>query len=371
MSLPFLVSIHGIRTCGDWQEQIAPILRPHFRYIGIKYSHYRTFGGLKLVFDPPSLLVGIAITLVVLLLGQPIVAGLVAATVFVISFVKNRVRIDKAEKHFRDEVEKYCGTPPPFHVIAHSLGTRIIMNAVASQPTLRYNRVLLTGCVLPRNLPWEELRANGRNAVAHVRNEMGGRDMVSKLAAVAPQWLLPHLGDAGYRGFTTRAGVVHELNGHHEVCGCPAFVHNAPGPFPHSGMFENRRHVLYSWLPWFLGLDIMEFGRFVDECIAIANLEQSGTYPPTALTVADELGWSTWSWTNNRMLRDALRNEITQLQGIPESKAGDFVGRAILMMCSAVATSLEELRLYAPDEKVLTALDPRKALQRAAKEVGA
>lgn len=337
MALPFLVTIHGIRTCGRWQEDIAPIFRPHFRYVAIKYDHYLRFGALK-------------------------IAG----------YIINQKRIVKARKHFVAELKKWCGAASSLNVIAHSLGTRIIIDALDDQKSLQFNDVILTGCVLPRKLDWAIYSSNGRKAINRVRNETGKRDMVARLAAFAPSWLRLRLGDAGHSGFEGKDGHVHTLDGPYQPCTCGAYVHNVSGLYEHSGVFETRQHALYFWLPWLLKLDITEYRSYIDECDSLGGkLQQDGTEPLAheALTAVDELGFTTWKWLSGSTLRERLVQEISQLYSQTPEIAQGLVNRAIIMICVSIHTAMNEMREFSPSEKTLEVFDPIRGLRRAAKEI--
>src|SRR5260370_8214477 len=52
-----VLTIHGIESSGDWQEDIARAFAPHFECKTIKYPHYRWVGPLKLLLEPYVFLV--------------------------------------------------------------------------------------------------------------------------------------------------------------------------------------------------------------------------------------------------------------------------------------------------------------------------
>lgn len=55
-----VITVHGIWTEGRWQQEIAPVLYPHFEPTSVKYGAYRFLGPLDLVFEPLVLLPGLA-----------------------------------------------------------------------------------------------------------------------------------------------------------------------------------------------------------------------------------------------------------------------------------------------------------------------
>lgn len=56
-----VITVHGLWTEGRWQEEIAPVLYPHFEPGSVKYRSYRFLGPLDLVFEPWVLLPGLAL----------------------------------------------------------------------------------------------------------------------------------------------------------------------------------------------------------------------------------------------------------------------------------------------------------------------
>jgi pimeloyl-ACP methyl ester carboxylesterase len=89
------------------------------------------------------------------------------------------------------------------HFIGHSNGTYVVASALEKYRALRVNRVVLAGCVLPRDYRWSAL--TGR--VGQVRNYVGSDDWVVGLCPKLFElpgfkFLNNDIGGAGFDGFT-------------------------------------------------------------------------------------------------------------------------------------------------------------------------
>src|SRR6266853_415879 len=47
-----VITIHGVNSKGEWQEDVAKALGVFFNFEPIKYNHYRWFCGTELVLNP-------------------------------------------------------------------------------------------------------------------------------------------------------------------------------------------------------------------------------------------------------------------------------------------------------------------------------
>jgi len=114
-----VVTIHGIRTNGAWQKEITPALASH----GLIPYHinYGFFFATWFLFKP---------------------------------FRENRIEAIRRELI---DLRKDTGTNR-ISIIAHSFGTFIAMEALRrDNGELKYDRVVLTGSILPRNFDWRTL----------------------------------------------------------------------------------------------------------------------------------------------------------------------------------------------------------------------
>lgn len=164
-----VVTIHGIQTTGEWQKNITPYLARE----GLIPYHidFGWFDALRFLFKPT----------------RERKVGL----------VRDELRTLVANAGVRR-----------VSVIAHSFGTYLAMEAlVRENGDLRYDRVVLTGCILPRTFDWK--RVVNDKLVMAVRNERATSDWVVGLALWASSgWrrFITRLdaGDAGSQAFWTK-----------------------------------------------------------------------------------------------------------------------------------------------------------------------
>lgn len=160
-----VVTIHGIQTRGKWQKKITPHLAKH----GLVPYHldYGWFNAIKFFF----------------------------------SFWRKR-QVQAIRNELRELVTQLGARR--VSIIAHSFGTHIAMEAlVRENGGLRYDRVVLTGCILPRNYNWRHIFDS--KWVIAVRNERATSDWVVSLADFASRrlrWLSRLVaGDSGRHEF--------------------------------------------------------------------------------------------------------------------------------------------------------------------------
>lgn len=200
-----VITLHGIRTFGRWQERLGQLL--HRRDPSIVTYHYKYgyFPLLKFLTPPLRWL---------------------------------------AVRHFRRWLLQTLADHPNARrvdLVAHSFGTYIASWAVHGLPPEkrpRLHTIILAGSTLPNDFPWGELLHEG--TVRRVVNECGLKDWV----LVANRLLVPFTGMAGWTGF---------------VGGLSEHFQNRYYPFGHSGYYERRRDPSYvqfmqrRWLPLLIG----------------------------------------------------------------------------------------------------------------------
>ena len=199
-----VVTLHGIRTRGEWQKQVTSHLARH----GLVPYHldYGFFGVLA----------------------------------FLAPWTRaRRVRWLRAE--LRELLARTGATR--VSLIAHSFGTWLALEALeAEQGGLRYDRVVLTGCIVRRDFPWSEVM-HRRRWVQAVRNERAAGDWVVRAADACARWLRPVAPRAGATGVTgfddAPPGLRQPLvaGGHSEVLNVANFERWA-------------RFIAYPRLPW-------------------------------------------------------------------------------------------------------------------------
>jgi pimeloyl-ACP methyl ester carboxylesterase len=145
-----VVTIHGIQTHGKWQKNITPYLASH----GLVPYHidFGWFSILKFFFPWTR---------------------------------ERQIRLIREE--LRNLVDKVRARR--VSVIAHSFGTFIAMESLRrDNGGLLYDRVVLTGSILPCAFDWQSLVS--KKWVMAVRNERATSDGVVQLALVASRWPL-------------------------------------------------------------------------------------------------------------------------------------------------------------------------------------
>jgi hypothetical protein len=110
-------------------------------------------------------------------------------------------------------------------IIAHSFGSYILGNALLKYETLRFNKIILCGSILPKDFPWDVLLNRGQ--VQAVRNEYGVNDRWSRIV----KWFVSGTGDSGVTGFS---------------CQHPRFEQAHFPFFTHSEYFD-RGHMRTVW----------------------------------------------------------------------------------------------------------------------------
>jgi hypothetical protein len=139
---PLVISIHGIRTRGEWQKVLAAVLSGSpTKTEAFDYGHY----GLARFVIPPF----------------------------------NSRMVDRFYDWYAATIKGSPGVDLDRHdrrpsLVAHSLGSWIAGTAMLQFEDVRFDKLILAGSILPRDFDWATLFA--RDQVAQVRNECGQRD---------------------------------------------------------------------------------------------------------------------------------------------------------------------------------------------------
>jgi pimeloyl-ACP methyl ester carboxylesterase len=182
--LKIVVTLHGIRTRGQWQKQITPYLA---RYGLIPYHlDYGFFGVLS----------------------------------FLLPWTRaNRVQWLRTE--LRDLMDRTGARR--VSLIAHSFGTWLALEVLeAENGNIRFDRVVLTGSIVRRDFPWGSTLLRKRWLQA-VRNERATGDWVVRAAELFSRLggpIAARAGASGAMGFVAPCRGVHErriAGGHSEV----------------------------------------------------------------------------------------------------------------------------------------------------------
>jgi pimeloyl-ACP methyl ester carboxylesterase len=158
-----IVTVHGIRTVGAWQERLLDLIR-------------RT---------PPS--AGISIDVRTYKYGYFLAFALTIP-------ILRRLAARRFRSHLLEVLEPHAYSR--VHLVAHSFGTYIACRGLLGIPSKAFppvHTILLAGSVLPSWFRWNRLRDLG---ISRIVNDCGTKD----LALLASQ-LIPGLGMAGREGF--------------------------------------------------------------------------------------------------------------------------------------------------------------------------
>lgn len=389
-----IITIHGVNSTGAWQEGISRVLAPHFQCFHWKYTDFpRPLGKIRACIGlrVAALTFGTTVSAMSWLLNAPIwgcVAGVPFALFFGVVWARTRRREvgKRFEKWFGEATIGRSGRP---HLIAHSFGTFVFGNAVLRQPTARSDRVILVGCVLPRSFSWENVVSVGPRQVGSVRNEVAGRDRVSRIAGILS--FITGLGDSGSRGFDC-TNHVHTIAGPWQRCVVcskdnTALVHNVVlDQFGHSDMFLSIRHVEELWLPFLWDITPDEYDDFRIYCDTAASLQAEHNFKDLAMVEA-ELRERNWSWTRLpdgteasfedfvdnytwEFLEDVLQSNGISLTNARKTKmVNSIVDRAFPLIWKGVVEAIEETGKMDPAPHRISALHPKTAATKAIKSL--
>ena len=307
-----VLTLHGVGILGGrgpWQDSVNRVLGPHFRCVPIKYAHYRWLGLFSAVMEPWVLAPGLAIILALHFLYH-LGRGWTSAGVvliLILSCVLAQIRHRLALRHFLQEIDRSKQTGMVPHIVAHSMGTKLVGTVLEVYPQVRFANMVLAGCVLPTNYPWEHVHCPHRPRFRRVRNEVGGRDAVPLLAEAAHRlWMLPGFGPAGRHGFE-KCDYVHTVGCLDPACkDCTpqwiAPVHNVTiSGFGHSSVFDAPSYASTYWLPFFWGIDPGEYADFLESCLA-AEFHHERHNWLDCLLAEEDLRDRRWGWTGGRTL---------------------------------------------------------------------
>ncbi len=402
MSKQRIVTVHGINTEGEWQASVKRVLEPHFECVPFKYDEYRRRGELLLLLSSWKFVLAVWVIaavaiwmlfrhLVLFAIPMLALAACVAACCVWKHFSKRKALSNRFAE-WLSSLEEKDGPPPP-HVIAHSFGTFLTGHALGL-PATTFRSAVLTGCVLSAKFEWKELIESKQ--VAEVRNEVGKRDGVAWLAGIA-YWMIPDLGNAGWAGFKSKDGSVHDCKRAFGPCdpcrtGARAMVHNIIiSKFTHSDHFILPGHARKLWLPFLWGLDLNEYRLFVERCLWAVRYEKEmrecygdswykRAMPDDPLILFEaelhEWRWQCADWLydaertwRGKTLREFLEEHFTLLldYGAPAGQSlPGLVDRAVRQVWQEVWKADAARRKNQSDRKTVLALHPNVAARRAA-----
>ncbi len=165
MAKRVVISIHGIRTRGEWQKKLVPMLaRADFIPYAIDYGHFRAISLLRR---------------------------------------SQRERaIDRLLRDYNDIVGESGDQRPS--IIAHSFGTYQVAALIERYPNVRFDKVIFAASIVRSDFDWPRILAAGR--VNYVENDFGGADVWPKVAAR----LISDGGNSGTVGFSRRDSLLNQ-----------------------------------------------------------------------------------------------------------------------------------------------------------------
>jgi WD40 repeat protein len=204
-----VITVHGIRTFGDWQERLEDLLVRQTAGRDVTIEHYK-FGYFSVI------------AFVVPLLRWLVVRRF------------RRYFLQRIESDKWDRID----------VIAHSFGTHLVSWGLYRTPARRRPKIdtlILAGSVLKSTFPWQQLHGS---SVKRVVNDCGLRDKVLILS----QFVVLFTGMAGRMGFSGGTGRTFRNR---------YFNFGHSGYFFSSGKADNAFMLKY-WLPLIAGESELE-----------------------------------------------------------------------------------------------------------------
>ncbi len=189
--MPTVITIHGIRSRAAWQKQLSNIAPPPFRIISYDYGHFH---------------------LLYLTVAQ-----------------YRRREVEKFANWFFEEMKKRRDKSRLPSIIAHSFGTYIIATALDKYPSIKIDKLILCGSVLPIEFDWQKLIS--RDQISCIRNEYSRDDIWVRFP-----WIVSRsMGKSGAVGFNWENCSLHE---------------NIEHPFHDHRGYLNPQHMRSNWLPY-------------------------------------------------------------------------------------------------------------------------
>jgi hypothetical protein len=187
-----LITVHGIRSHGEWNAEIAHIASSNGWIVAPFNYGYVDFSD-------------------------------------VIKASKRQGIVDQFRDHIYDIFDRYnCR----ISVIAHSFGTYVVAKYLLGfdEPPVTLDTLILTGSILSETLDLEQF--NGR--AFKIINEVAPNDSIVPHARAVGLWQDPLLGSSGQLGFKSQSDILEQRT-------CDVFTHNN---------VIRRDVVAKRWLPW-------------------------------------------------------------------------------------------------------------------------
>lgn len=353
-----VVTVHGIFTEGRWQEEVAPVLWPHFTPRSKKYRSYRYLGPLDLLFHPWILFPGLVVWVLGTFAfgfwtGWPSILILLA--VMGLAMWMAASRLDKTVRTFIKNAEQEL-LSGRVHFIGHSLGSYILCCGLQDEETWYADRVILAGCVVTSAFPWATVLPK---KAAAIRNEVAKRDFVAILASWL-KWRHSRFGRAGQAGFDVGSGV-HTLAAPDLKCEsaeCSAAVHNFVSKKKGHSDVLRVTYVKNYWLPflWEFGAD--EFRSFLDNCLALKKevnkMGEVGAAPTSGpfFDLAVAFLARKWGWARGKEGDKTIEQYLAGMDRAVKSEDRVWLVMGICTVVSEAERALSnKIALWREDEK--------------------
>ncbi len=165
--------IHGIRDLGYWTQHIATRIAQRAKERVAKDNPDRKFSAETSTYGYFPMISFL----------NPVTRR-AKTTWLVEQYLENLMRFPKADR---------------FHYVGHSNGTYLLARGLRDFPFIRFENVVLAGCVVECTYPWQRMIADGR--IGRVLNYVASADAVVAIFPKALGRLGFDLGSAGHDGF--------------------------------------------------------------------------------------------------------------------------------------------------------------------------
>lgn len=319
--------VHGIASRGEWQDRFVDDLKGFFEPVQVKYGHFRgPLGPVLVVCELWILSLAFVLGLGLWAVG---VSGwnalAIASIVTLLAFIPVTVdfRRRAALKAYHHAAGQVLHRHP--HVIAHSFGTYLTVKLLEVVNGTRLSRIVLCGCVLPREYDWLAQIRDGR--VAAVRNDYTVSDWVGYAAKLAGR-LHSDLGHAGTHGMANSISGVHRLNKPELRCSSCAvhtgFVHDVDcSHLGHSDSLLVESHLREWWIPFLWGLDPAEHSKLLSFCETWIKAKTGHDWAKVA-GMETQVRTDTWLWCHRQTLGEHLRRALVD-HGLPSDPTAVIV----------------------------------------------
>lgn len=266
---PIVITLHGIRTFAPWQKELADELSA--ADFETRSFDYGFFGALRVILP-----------------------------------WKRKAQIKWFRDQYRDRVP--VGRVPS--IIAHSFGTYMIAGALENYDTIKFDQIILSGSIIPRDYDWQTLV--DREQTRRVLNECGKQDIVVK---VAP-YVIADAGHSGAHGFERD-------NDEH-------FSQRTVSKFGHSD-YLHRLNFRDNWIPYLQGgeppKDRLPLSKTVNWRFRATIAALLIGFLLIAFLAAYAFGWIPWNTPNDPNKTTVLIAKFQSIGGQDRAVTDDLISQ--------------------------------------------